>query len=157
MTAEEGGLGNRSSTQKCVFVYTCCAHVCFHILYMSLRNLGGGIIANFSPRTQSLSPSLHPWISIHPLQVQRVTRWWDESWRLRSLVEVLCHQPRQPSPLCMCAVIVCVCMYWAGFFCAYVFMRLFLSLENHAKPLWFHFNFEHSSLPGALPADHAHE
>ncbi|MEQ2280980.1 hypothetical protein AMECASPLE_025697 [Ameca splendens] len=38
-----------------------------HVLGMSLQNLEGGLIANFSPRTQCLSAALHSWFSIHPL------------------------------------------------------------------------------------------
>lgn len=81
----------RVQSRKCTVgahVGTC--SVCTCVFAQSLHVLAkpwGGIIANFSPRTQSLPPPPHSRISIHPSQVQRVMWWWDENWRLSSPVE----------------------------------------------------------------------
>lgn len=47
-------------------------HVCLLVLCMSLQNLGEESLLILALGHNLSLPSLHPWISIHPLRVQRV-------------------------------------------------------------------------------------
>lgn len=58
-----GGVGSKSGLSVCA----CPAHACvFARTLHVLAKPWGGIIANFSPRTQSLSLSLSPSMDLHP-------------------------------------------------------------------------------------------
>lgn len=125
-------------------MFVMCTHVSLHVLCMSLQNLGGGITANFSPRTHTLLPR-SPSMDLHPSSMQRVMWWWDENWRLSSLVEVMLPSTETAFTSFVCVCSDCVC----DFMCLlcpcqsvhksvrFFFYETVFKPYNHEKPLWF--------------------
>lgn len=67
----ERGREKDACWSDCAHMFVMCTHVRLHVLCMSLQNLGGGITANFSPRTHTLLPR-SPSMDLHPSSMQRV-------------------------------------------------------------------------------------
>ncbi len=160
---------DRQESKKCVYVLW--IRVFAWTLYV-LAKPQGGIIANFSLRTEALSPSLYPRNSIHPLQVQRVTLWRNENWRLSSLVEVTLPpsetafasslQACSDCPVFVCTGwFLCKCVVWVRIFIPWeMFLWDCFQASDHTKKPFDSISFARGSLldrmDETLPADHAH-